>query len=430
MDDVIDLCDSSQDGSQCSNQRSFEIPASRSKPAAAIVATADGRERELSQFSQDSQNSQNTQNSARYFNNDDGAQYGSVLYDEDGADDSDVDDDGFPPYSPSQFDDGASPPASPGATATTTTAATTANTATTTTTPTTPSASKRPPAPPPRAHEKTPLSQNSRYSTTDDDGDDELLRRPAFLSSYAIPDTKTPLTAAQAKALVKKKEKEEREAAARAAKEAKQNENKRKASEKVKAKEDKAAMKLQQQQDSGKFAAKEICVLLEDSLARSQVGADIKKGLAEMEYMTSDVVYAKEVMANVVRWCRREYMLGGATSEKVAGNEEMNILVVVFSKAEDFIHLLRKDNLASDDHPYLVKWVAALRKQTMKGQRIVVVLVNIEAALVRQYEASKNRRDSWCPTTIDEVQNVSMSFGARFFFLTCLLAYLLTFLFS
>lgn len=180
---------------------------------------------------------------------------------------------------------------------------------------------------------------------------------------------------------------------------------KRKADLKQLEKDEKDQLKLQQQQDAGKFKVKEICCLVAEELAASLSGIALKRMLEEKEYMFHKKQYPEEYSsshAGLVRWLRREYMLGGASAVACAGNEELGLAALVIWKCEEFIYKLRKDNLAEDDHPYLRKWLDGLRSKLMPNQRIVLVLVNIEAALAKQY-APGDRRASWQPTTVEHV---------------------------
>lgn len=207
-------------------------------------------------------------------------------------------------------------------------------------------------------------SMNASMNTSIFSDDDELLRRPSCLSGFARPvidpdadrssghgDKKCAKKAAKKAAQTAKRT---AAAEAKAAKKAKKEEEKRR----------KAREKMLVQESTGKFAAEELCVMLEEALAGTEMGKKLVGALQAKKYMAC--IDNDTEVPGTIRWRRRPYSLGGATDQVVPGSVEVDTVAVVFWDPSKFLFLLRKDNLAADDHPYLREWVKGVRRAGLR----------------------------------------------------------------
>ncbi len=210
------------------------------------------------------------------------------------------------------------------------------------------------------------------------DYDDDILERPAYLSSFTRQEPQPPkLTKEQLRAAKKVRKEEEKKAE----------------------KAEKQQTKLQAQQDQGKFCQSEIAVIIEPDLISTSLGAKLCSGIEAKMFHDSP---KKLGVPHTVRWCRRDYLLGGATDQLVEGNIELDVFAVVFPDPAEFLGLLGRDSQQQDDHPDLRKWVKNLRTK-VSNRRIVLVLVDVVGELNKLWKGTR-RRKSWTPTTEVELK--------------------------
>eukprot|EP00562_Extubocellulus_spinifer_P005215 CAMPEP_0178522140 /NCGR_PEP_ID=MMETSP0696-20121128/28371_1 /TAXON_ID=265572 /ORGANISM="Extubocellulus spinifer, Strain CCMP396" /LENGTH=642 /DNA_ID=CAMNT_0020153229 /DNA_START=165 /DNA_END=2091 /DNA_ORIENTATION=+ len=395
----------------------------------------------------------------------------------------------------------------------------------------------RPPAPPAAAASYSNdrnASRNNRTnyggsfssdddSSSDDDPDGLLSSGPIFASSSASRHSVAAAAAGNSKSGgVRKRTAEERaaEAAAKKAKKAREVEGRKRAREaeraaKTRKKEEERTIRarrvLEDRQASGKFAAEEICALVDGDLARAGAGAGfgeavggsnasrsrdggavaaaaVTEGLGPMllaalrekkhrvvvegdtslstrigESNVDDVAPVRwdgpPVGRGVgcVRWIRRDHVDGGSAGVAAApSNDEAvqrtDMVAIVFHEPGAFLKLLERAASAEarDDYPELRAWLGRVRtslasrweqrwkcdpevvggkrgKKPATGgssnwtesnsggngiasssSRLVLVLHRVQAELQRQWNNGGRRRQSFAPTSEEELNDATV----------------------
>lgn len=262
------------------------------------------------------------------------------------------------------------------------------------------------------------------------DATEKLKRTLSRLESLSSVASSTGLSAASASGKPRKQTAEERaaEAAAKkrqkareveARKRAREAERAAKQKQKEEAKVAKARQVLEDKQASGKFAAEEICALVDGSLARAGADDDsdaaafaaaaaasgeddapLPTGLGPLTLASLEaknyraVIEGQTTMSNrlgesnsmdnvapvrwdgipvgrgagCIRWIRRDHIAGGSAGIASAPSNDDNvqrtdIVAVVFHNPKAFLKLLERDAAAEarDDYPELRMWLANVR---------------------------------------------------------------------
>jgi len=174
-------------------------------------------------------------------------------------------------------------------------------------------------------------------------------------------------------------------------------------------------------QATGKFAPKEIAVLLERDLFRHQQW-DLVEQVQEAGFLVHE--YPSALGCKAVQWIRKDYLEGGGDDAvqmlyvgNVAGYEHLPVLAIVFDVPQDFIQLLDRDapHDEEDDYPELENWLygiqvgwrAAWNAPENKRPRIILLLHNVFDALDGMWvnHRKQNRKDDPSPPTAETLHD-------------------------
>ena len=202
----------------------------------------------------------------------------------------------------------------------------------------------------------------------------------------------------------RRKEKEQREEQKRQEKLAREEERSKKRAEKDVAKcaeqEAKRRRIESAQQTSGKFAPKEIAILMDPQLMQC-MGAE---GLQETYAVHPHSDGARK---GSVRWIRKDLTAGGAQDAiqslkagRSSGYELLDRLVIVFHEPKEFIKMLQRSD-DDDDYPLLESWLQSLE---FRG-KIVLLLHQVTDALHREWNAHRRTKQNPPPPTDAELDD-------------------------
>lgn len=297
---------------------------------------------------------------------------------------------------------------------------------------------------------KLPTSKTSLNFDSDSDEDDHLLTASgATFSTKPTTKPKGPTArrkppdglesteqARQRKKLEvdeqKRREKEERTRKREAEKLVRERQKQREKETKAKDKELEKVQREQQKQNekeskkrqaednfqaNGKYAHKEIVVLLDASLYSNEE-------LALVEALTEDFLLKPHPSAlrcpKAIQWVRKDYLSGGASDawekleRKESGHYEHVDRVILVMQPEDFIPLLqRTDHEEDDDYPGLEIFLTELIAQwqaswnTSKEPKLLLLLHRIPESLDRQWvdHRRRNKKDELAPPTESELHD-------------------------
>jgi hypothetical protein len=232
----------------------------------------------------------------------------------------------------------------------------------------------------------------------------------------------------------KRREKEERAQKRNAEKMARERQKQREKETKAKNKELEKLQREQQKQNekeskkrqaednfqaNGKYAHKEIVVLLDASLYGNAE-------LALVEALTEDFLlkpYPSDFLTcpKAIQWVRKDYLSGGASDawekleRKESGHYEHVDRVIMVMQPEDFIPLLqRTDHEEDDDYPGLETFITDLIARwqaswnyTSKEPILLLLLHRISETLDRQWvdHRRRNKKDESPPPTESELHD-------------------------
>lgn len=173
----------------------------------------------------------------------------------------------------------------------------------------------------------------------------------------------------------------------------------------------------------GKFANKEIAVLLDNTLYHHEE-LTIKNDLHDAEYLVKN--YRSGLEGKTIQWIRKEFLQGGAAKAiehldarqmNSSSFQHLPLLAVVFDEPQEFIDLLRRDEHGQDDDFPLIRdflfmlvvgWRAAWNTEVQP--RIIVLLHQVVEAIERQWvhynrNYTRSSSEQRSPPTAEELQD-------------------------
>ena len=202
----------------------------------------------------------------------------------------------------------------------------------------------------------------------------------------------------------RRKEKERREEQKRQEKLAREEERSKKRAEKDVAKRAEQEAKRRRiesaQQTSGKFAPKEIAILMDPQLMQC-MGTE---GLQETYPVHP---HSNGARKGSVRWIRKDFTAGGAQDAiqslqagRPGGYELLDRMVIVFHEPKEFINMLQRSD-DDDDYPLLESWLQSLEFQG----KLVLLLHQVTDALHREWNAHRRTKQNPPPPTDAELDD-------------------------
>lgn len=268
---------------------------------------------------------------------------------------------------------------------------------------------------------------------SDDSSDDEILNGKPIFARKSGAATKRPLTSTtrcnsmsgtattnnETREEARLRKKQETLARKRAEKLEKTKKREQERAEREhKKSEERASRKRQveeQQQSSGKYAHKEIAILMDPSLFWHQT-----MGIVEALKEDFLVHSHHSPMDKAIQWIRKDYLMGGAKDaltkleqDESDEYESLPYLVLVL-EAEDFLPLLQREcHDVDDNYPALETYLTNLKAKwqqtwkTTKQPRVIFILHKVPETLDRQWviHRRKNRNTSNSPPTEFELHD-------------------------